>query len=56
MMMNDNLYNLYLKTLQPEIEDKSYVKDDPPTVLARTSEQMKVKLTDIEDQSGSTRE
>lgn len=23
-MTNDNLYNLYLKTLQPEIEDKSY--------------------------------
>lgn len=38
------------------MEDKGYVKDEPPTVLARTSEQMKVKLTDIEDQRGSTSE
>lgn len=39
-----------------EIEDKGYVKCDPSTVLARTSEKMKVKLTDIEDQRGSTSE
>lgn len=35
------------------MEDKGYVKDEP-AVLARTSEQMKVKLTEYRRPKGST--